>query len=435
MLDQGGAVDTYTDPTTGVPIDFGVSVFIDHGDATSFVERLNITMAPPSAPGAPGITKRFDFTTGEELRTYVGPDPANATAALDAYRVEAEKYEDLLTTGRSGEGDNGTAILEDLLLPFADFVGKYSIEAAVPALFASTGLGVGRPADELTITVMQAFGAQMARSMLGQQASFVPASRRNQDVYDAIATLLGADDVLYETTVVNATRTDEGVVVTARSLTDGSLTTVIRASRLLVAVPPLPEVLGAETLDLDETETALFAQWRYSRVHAALVRNAEDPGTNSTASFSVENRPLASQPRNYLDTPARPFVDRFRRVGADAAGRDVFRVIVVGDETLGGREAQDLVRATFGTLVRNGAFDRQMTKAEAEEDLEFVAFSDHGPMHLRASADAYRAGFLRDLHALQGRRSTWYTGGAWATNFQTTLWGFNEILLPRMLAG
>ena len=34
---------------------------------------------------------------------------------------------------------------------------------------------------------------------------------------------------------------------------------------------------------------------------------------------------------------------------------------------------------------------------------------------------------------LQGRHSTWYTGTAWASPFQTELWEFNERLLPVML--
>ena len=65
--------------------------------------------------------------------------------------------------------------------------------------------------------------------------------------------------------------------------------------------------------------------------------------------------------------------------------------------------------------------------------LEVVAFSDHGPMHLTVPAEAYRAGFVQDLYALQGRRSTWWTGAAFASHFQTVIWEYNEVLLPKML--
>ena len=54
-------------------------------------------------------------------------------------------------------------------------------------------------------------------------------------------------------------------------------------------------------------------------------------------------------------------------------------------------------------------------------------------MHLAVSPEAYRAGFVQDLYALQGQRSTWWTGAAFASHFQTIIWEYNEVLLPKML--
>lgn len=403
-------------------------------------------------------TRYFDFTGGEELSDYVSPAAADVTAALERYLVECEKYEGMLVPGywdfpavQNNDDDDGNEIPEDLLLPFGAFIAKYNATAAFPSIYASTGLGVGRPAEALTLTAMQSFGAQMARVLLGQQATLVPASGRNQDVYDAIAAhLLSDEEVLYSTTAVSATRTDnDGVTVTVRNSENGALAT-IRAAKLLIAVPPLPDVLAP--FDLDVREAQVFARWKYTHEYAGLVRSRSlVAALNANGSFtSAVNLPLAAEPRNYLETPRVPFMDQFQRVGSP--DDDLFHVLLVGDEATfgsgggdgsGQRDARELVRREFDALmgrdfvtpITNGSGVDADTDADADADLEFVALSDHGPMHLHVSAEDYRAGFVRDLYALQGRRSTWYTGAGFASNFQTVLWAYNEILLPKMLAG
>jgi hypothetical protein len=67
-------------------------------------------------------------------------------------------------------------------------------------------------------------------------------------------------------------------------------------------------------------------------------------------------------------------------------------------------------------------------------ELDWVAFRDHGPMHSGVSAQELKSGWMGRFYALQGRHSTWYTGAAWASPFQTELWEFNERLLPMMFA-
>ncbi|RYP46274.1 hypothetical protein DL768_007493 [Monosporascus sp. mg162] len=412
----GGAVDTYTTPSAGTPVDYGVFSFIDYGNADAFLARLNISTASP--PQFPSATRHVDFTTGEELTSYVSPEWTDVVAALEAYLEQCEKYEHMLVPGL-WDFPEGADIPEDLLMNFGEFATKYGIEAALPIIFISTGLGVGKLADELTMTVMQTFGGQMARALLGLQGSFVPASRRNQDIYDAIAALLG-DDVLYSTTAVSAKRSEDGVVVMVRNREDGALTD-IHAARLLIAIPPLVDLL--EPFDLDAQEEAVFSQWEYTREYAVLVRSPFLTALNE----SVANLPLAAQPSNYLRTPDLSFVDQFVLLG----GPDELALSrIIGDEALDGYGARRLLRKQFDNLV---AGSDSASPAGTEEELEVVAFADHGPMHLRVSAENHLRSFYRDLYALQGRRSTWYTGSAFASNFQTVLWEYNEVLLPQML--
>ncbi|RYP80881.1 hypothetical protein DL769_002259 [Monosporascus sp. CRB-8-3] len=409
----GGAVDTYTAPLAGTPVDYGVFSFIDYGDASAFLARLNISTAPPLQ--FPSATRHVDFMTGKELTSYVSPEWTDVVAALEVYLEQCEKYEHMLVPGL-WDFPEGADIPEDLLMNFGEFATKYGIEAALPTIFISTGLGMGKFADELTMTVMQTFGGQMARALLGLQGSFVPASRRNQDIYDAIAALLGDDDVLYSTTAVSSERDDDGVTVTVRNREDGSLTTIY-AARLLIAIPPLVDLL--EPFDLDAQEEAVFSQWEYTREYAVLVRSPFLTALNE----SVANLPLAAQPSNYLRTPDVPFVDQFALLGGPD---ELAHPRIIGDEALDARGARLLLRKQFAALVAG-------SDAGTEKGLDVVAFADHGPMHLHVSADSHRKGFFKDLYALQGRRSTWYTGSAFASNFQTVLWEYNEVLLPQML--
>lgn len=408
---QGGHVDTFVDENTGTKYDYGVQNFIDYGNAKEIFQRLGIQTA---APGRTATTTTYvDFTTGKELN-FTAPDITAQMAALDKYRVLAEQWEDILLPGYFDFPEPAN-IPSDLLLPFGEFVTKHGIEAAVPFVYKTTGLGVGDVSTQLTIYVMQAFGAPMARSLLGLQDSIVPASGRNQDVYDAFADALG-DDVLFSSTIIDSKRTDYGVFVVVKNNKTGDIT-LITARALLVAIEPTAG--NTEPLDLDETESAVFSKFDYTRIYAGIVASSSLP-----VGFSLFNLPAAAEPDNLLAYPSRPFTARFDYLGADK----FFRVMVIGDEDSTSCKAMELAQRDYRTLIAAGQ------AAPGDGNLGWVAFEDHGAMHLRVSADDLKAGFVQDQYALQGRRATWYTGAAFSVQFQTHLWGYNDILLPKLVA-
>lgn len=39
---QGGSVDSYDDPATGVKSELGVAAWVDYGNTTGFFDRLNV---------------------------------------------------------------------------------------------------------------------------------------------------------------------------------------------------------------------------------------------------------------------------------------------------------------------------------------------------------------------------------------------------------
>jgi len=56
-------------------------------------------------------------------------------------------------------------------------------------------------------------------------------------------------------------------------------------------------------------------------------------------------------------------------------------------------------------------------------------------LQLHVSAEAVKAGFYKDLYALQGQYGTYWTGNAWASDYSPLLWAFTETrVLPGLLA-
>lgn len=390
--------------------------FVDAGNATQFFAHLGV----PTGSGrvVPTTSRYIDFKTGKVLN-FTGPSADAQSAALNKYLQLSEEWEHMLTPGYF-DFPEPADIPEDMLLPFGEFVTKHGIEAAVPIIFRSTGLGVGNLVNELTVYVMQAFGAQMARLLLGKQSSFVPASHRNQDLYDAIADTLG-DDVLFSSVVTESSRSDEGVKVTVKNQKTGDVTH-IKAKRLLIAVAPTPDNL--EALDPDEAELSVFSKFRYTRIQVGIVTNPALP-----VNFTLTNRPSSAAPSNYLAYPDFNFTSSFGYVGGDK----YFRFISIGDEKFSGSESKKQAQADFNRLIASGAVSTPSYTNGTK--LQWADFSDHGPMHFRVSAAELKAGFVQDQYALQGKRSTWYTGGAFSVQFQTTLWEFNDRILPDLVAG
>ncbi|EEY22431.1 amine oxidase [Verticillium alfalfae VaMs.102] len=262
----------------------------------------------------------------------------------------------------------------------------------------------------------KAFGAPIARSFVGLAGSWVPSSRRNQELYDNIAALLD-DDVLYSSTVVESQRTDDGVTLRVRTR-GSSRDTVIRAKRLLISFEPT--IANLRGIEIDEEERGVFSEWEWSTVYVGIAKHSSLP-----VSGSLTNTPAAAVPNHWLELPVNPFVGRF-----DYMGGENFRVLVTGEASTDSCEAQRMVKRAFRTLA-----EAETIPAIGNQTLQFAAWSDHGAMHLHVASDTLRDGFITRKYGLQGRSSTFYTGGAWSAQFTTILWEYNnQYLLPKLVA-
>ncbi len=336
--------------------------------------------------------------------------------ALKRFLDIVEPWEHLIQPGYF-DFPSPDAIPDDFLIPYGAFATKHALEQATPFIYQVTGLGLGNITNELTLFVLQTFTAAMARSTLGLQDSFVPASGRNQDVYDAVAKLLGSD-VFYSSTVLDALRTDTGVQIAVKNTETGHIT-IVKAKRLLIAIEPTADNTRPFHLDREERDT--FSKFKYTRRYAGII---DSDLLEVNASYF--NLPLNAAPNNYLSYPEIPYDARIDYMGIG----HYFRVNIVGDENLDASNAKELVNRDIDTLVDTGVVP---APDGTEEQVTWADFSDHGPMYAHVSGEEVSSGFFQKLYALQGRSSTWWTGAAWSVHYQTALWAYDDILIPRLL--
>ncbi|KAJ0124554.1 amine oxidase [Diaporthe amygdali] len=411
--DLGGSVDSYNDPATGVKSELGVAAWVDYGNTTGFFDRLDVPYASPDFSQTPW--KYFDFTTGQTLTNYTSPSQEALSAAWFRYINATKLYENLHIPGYFNF-PNGSDIPEELLMPFGDFVQKYDLAATLPSIFYISP-GLGTVVDQLTLTVLQAFPASMAESYVGQRAGYVPASGRNQDIYDAAAALLG-DKVYYSTEAISAIRSDDSVTVTVQNSITGQ-ETVIAASKLLLAIPPHPSHFT--TFDMDTKEVEVLSKLSYSRLWATAVQS-----DSFASDFYAFNLPASANDSSQLHYPSLNFTSTYIPFGNASK---LVATVSAGDDRLDAMETRNLFNQDVAALSGTGAV------RAADKDVEVIHCSDHGLIHGRATAEDIRNGFFQDLNALQGYRSTWYTGNTFAAPVQTIIWALNDQeVIPRILA-
>ncbi|KAK3388026.1 hypothetical protein B0H63DRAFT_413350 [Podospora didyma] len=408
----GGHVSSYKDATTGQEYDYGVNAFDDYGPAKAFFTRLGVSTTPAAHGGSPSLY--VDFSTGAPVN-YTAPAMPDVFGALGAFYGIVKPWERFLIPSYS-QFPVPSAIPADLLLTFGQFVAKYSLQAAVPQIFAVTGAGLGDMLSVPTLYVLQAFGITTLESFLGISTSFVPVSGRNIQIYEAISTRLGGD-VLYSSTVAQSLRTLFGVVLWVKGA-DGKYTLVI-ADKLLVAIEPTAANL--DPLNPTNAETAVFSKFKYSTLYAGIVSHPSLP-----TDVTLTNTPSTAAPANWLDLPKPNFNGAFVCINPTTK---LWQVSVVGDENLTSQGAQDLLARNVNAMISSGVLP-----AAAGATLQFKAWAVHGAMHARVTASELQAGFIQKLVALQGKSSTWYTGAAWSATSTSVLWAYNDALLPSLVA-
>ncbi|TQN63830.1 Beta-cyclopiazonate dehydrogenase [Colletotrichum shisoi] len=390
----GGHVNTFRDSATGAPIDYGVQAYIQNNETIQFFERFGVQLNVSALSPFPSTV--VDFKTGFVVPNASAPDPNTLVGPLTNY-LSATLNFDFLAQGAYDIPEN---VPDDLLLPFGQFVEKYNLTEVVQVIWIFAH-GVGNLLETPTLYVLQNFGQP---HLLGLASGYLYAPGGNQQVYDKAGAFLG-DDVLYSSVVVASKRTDEGVTAVVASATGRKL---IKAKRLLLTIPPTVENLAP--FDLDASETSVFEQWQDVPYYVGVISQTGLP--DQTNFLNVDVAAAAALPQ-------KPFVWRLETVGVP--GYQTVKVIGEPDSSKAQGLVADAVRkvgASIGAYAGGG---------------DFSAWEQHKNLQLHVSPEAVKAGFYRNLYALQGKRSTYYTGNAWCSDYSPLLWAFTETrILPSL---
>ncbi|EDU51022.1 NAD-binding-8 multi-domain protein [Pyrenophora tritici-repentis] len=404
----GGHADSYRVPNTNITLNYGVEAYLPYGPALDFFARFGI---PTRTYASTRLTAlNVDVETGKELKGYIPPSGNATGAAFQRWLNITSKYKDMLEPGY-WDFPQPDDIPEDFLMPFEDFAKKYQVEAAIPSIITISGVGYGGIRHLLTLEIFQRFGWSLIKDLL--QGSLFQPLDNNGVLYERALALLKSD-VLLSSTVKDTKRTSNGVELLVKQ---GDVEYIIKARRVLFTAGPSLKNLAP--FHPDSKEKAPFSTWT---TDAELVGIVKAPCLPENYSFTY--LPSSVVPSNQLSIKDWPYSLSLESTGPSGLG--LFRVIFGANYTLSVDRFKNLTKASIGKLQDAGT-------VAGKCDAEFKAVADHTRPLWKQSAETLRAGFVQDLYALQGYRSMWYTGYAWAEQYSSPIWGFTDTVLSRLL--
>ncbi|PWY90214.1 FAD dependent oxidoreductase [Aspergillus heteromorphus CBS 117.55] len=398
----GGHTNTYIDPGSGTPIDFGVALFQDSSETVDFFAQLNVSLSRSMPVG--GILQRIDFRTGES----VAPNPGNASEALARYTAVLQRHP-YLAEGWNLPDD----IPEDLLMSFGQLAKKYDLGPVMETISLYTQ-GVRSWLDYPAVYLLKFMSLDLVTSL--RQGFLQASGHGSSELYQAALRLLGGD-VLLRSVVVAASRTgDEGQgqgqgqghELTVQ--TEDEQVVTVQAALTILAVPPKGPVL--EGFDLDAHEATLFGHFLNGHYYVGLVRVPHYP-----SGLQLLNRG-AHTPYGLPRLPCTFSV-------AATAVPDIVTVSYVSEEP---RSAEEVQQAVGEDILRVLGRERQ-----DDEEPRFVAFADHSPFEMSVSREAIEGRFYDRLNGLQGHRNTFYVGATWEYPGSSPIWRAVDRLLPAII--
>jgi hypothetical protein len=275
-----------------------------------------------------------------------------------------------------------------------------------------TNQGAGNLLTIPTVENMRVDGLSLIQQVL-TNALLTTARHNNSELYTAAqAELLAANALLLSSEVKHSSRTDHGVELIVQTPHGKKL---ICAKKLLITIPPRLKAL--RSFDLDRQERSVFAKLVDAGYYTSLVKNTGIPDDVVLPNYAP-NTPynLPPLPGAYIIAPT---------------GVPGLKAIYYGSE----RSLPDArVKADIISTVKR--LQAKNTGMFNQTEPEFVVYSSHAPFYLRAKPGDISEGVYVDMYALQGLRSTWWTGAAWRAQDSSMLWRFNEeVVLPELLKG
>ncbi|KAF9879176.1 flavin-containing superfamily Amine oxidase [Colletotrichum karsti] len=397
----GGHAETYFNPETGLPANIGVVIFENRDIVSSYFDRLNVSTVKtnPLNPQPGAVTKNYDFSLGI-------PIPAQNASAAAAQQQAVQAAVQAYSTNVLAKYpwiDQGflvpDPVPEELTVPFAELAQKYNFTALLPVI-AQFGWWSGEITSIPALYGINNLGPALLNSIFGE--FIVPASGDSRSLYYAAAKELG-DDVLLNATVVDVKREDSGVSVVVHQ--PDQAPKLVRARKLLIAVPPTLDNVG--TYDLSDDEKTLFSNFFALGYWASVVTV---PGlNNSLANVGIQTP---------LNQPVIPGTNGI--FGTSSPG-DFLVGVGFNDTNYTDEDGKNIIRENLATLAALGAVPEG-----AAEKVTFPYFSNHAPYNVRVPADEIKSGFYGKLLALEGVRNTYWAGAAFAGQNSAMVWSYNE---------
>ncbi|KAL2858576.1 hypothetical protein BJY01DRAFT_256716 [Aspergillus pseudoustus] len=401
----GGHAETLYLPD-GQYINYGVEGYFNNELTKSFFAQLDVDYEL-LLPGSM-LTKHVDFTTGKTALPASGILDAGTGAAL--YRAAIEQF-DYLATGAYYLPDE---VPEVLLRPFREFVDAHALWGALEIIFTFAE-NVGDLLERPLLYVIMNFGIPQIDALL--QGEYIRPKNGTGELFDKAANYIDErNNILYSSSVISASRTESGVELVVEHSQTGKCT-LIRARKLLIAHPPTLPSLTAQGFDLAREEKSLFSKWSHVNYYAAVVN-----ATGLPDGFNIANTDPSNNP-GHLPLP--PFLWQLEYSGVPG----YFMIKIVGprnDDTFTAEAARELIVQNIRAMGQAGTF------ATTPGEMQIVAFASHTPETLTVDVDEIRNGFYKRLYALQGVRSTFYTGYTFCTDYSTPLWNYTGSVLEMM---
>lgn len=396
----GGHTATYRDPTTNATIDYGVQYYHNNDFVKGFFARFNIPLTVVGIGAAAGTQKYVDFKTGTVVN-YTMPNPL---PGLQTYAGILSQYAYLES------GFNlPNPVPAELLLTFGQFVTKYSLQDFVPfaALFTQ---GLGDLLAQPLLYVFKNFGLEVIQDI---SIGFLGTARHdNSELYQKAAAELGSNALL-SSSIIAMDRTSTPAKLLVQTPTGLKL---ILAKKLVFTIPPKLDNLDG--FDIDTTEKNLFKQFSNSGYYTTLMRNTglpDDLTLSNTGATTPYNLPSLPAPYWYRNAGIPNLTD----VKYGAPSTSIPSVAQVKSDII----------STLKRLKSTG-----VVPTATPEKAEFIGFHSHTPFELTVPIAAIKAGFYASLYALQGHKSTWWTGAAWHTHDSSSLWIFTEGVIQGLMA-
>ncbi|KJK75329.1 hypothetical protein H634G_09347 [Metarhizium anisopliae BRIP 53293] len=406
----GGHAETYINPDTGVTRNVGVVLFKKTELVKRYFARLGVpTMTSSLAAGfasKPLSVELYDFALGTRI-------PPTDTADAIAQQQTGFFVPD--------------PVPEELYLPFSQLADKYGFSALLP-IVAQLNWYTGNLTTIPALYGLKSLGPGFLSSVLEGEYIF-SGTGDTRSLYDKALEELGSS-VLLSTTILSVDRHSNSTGVILLVAEPDKAPTMIRARKLLIAIPPTLKNMCA--FDLDEQERAIFSKFFSLGIFAGVARV---PGFNgSLINFGAQTPfhqllhgcHVAMKARAPLShQPIIPGNSVFVNAGSPE------EVLIGGGFDSGDvtdEQGKDLVRKNLATLAAAGAVPE-----DAAETVTFPYTSNHTPYNVRVTAEDIRAGFYTKLLALQGSGNTYWTGAAFAGHNSALVWTWNEgTIVPRL---